>query len=83
MTKFDRRLASRREELERLYLALYGNRDMLTALEQAMAQAYAARPQALKRLDSRRERDPDWYRRGNMLGMTMYTDLFAGDLAHL
>ena len=38
---------------------------------------------ALKRLDGARERDPDWYRRGNMLGMTMYTDLFAGDLAHL
>ena len=83
MTTFERRAKSRLGELKALYLALYGDRTMLDALERAMAAAYAARPLALKRLDGRRERDPDWYRRGNMLGMTMYTDLFAGDLAHL
>ena len=83
MTAFERRLAVRREELEGLYLSLYGDREMLAALERVMADACAARTIALKRLDGRRERDPDWYRRGNMLGMTMYTDLFAGDLAHL
>ncbi len=83
MTNFDRRLAARRDELERLYGELYGDGAMLEALEKAMGEAYAARSVALKRLDTARERDADWYRRGNMLGMTMYTDLFAGDLPGL
>ena len=80
MTAFERRRRTRLEELERLYMDLYGERTMLDALERAMEEAYAARPMALKRLDGARERDPQWYRRGNMLGMTMYADLFAGDL---
>ena len=83
MTNFDLRLAARRDELERLYGELYGDGAMLEALEKAMGEAYAARSVALKRLDTARERDADWYRRGNMLGMTMYTDLFAGDLPGL
>ncbi len=83
MTMFEKRLRSRRAELEGLYMSLYGDREMFGALERAIGEAYAARPMSLKRLDSRREADPEWYRRGNMLGMTMYTDLFAGDLAHL
>lgn len=83
MTAFERRCRTRLEELERLYMDLYGERTMLNALERAMEEVYAARPMALKRLDGARERDPQWYRRGNMLGMTMYTDLFAGDLQGL
>ncbi len=83
MTNFDRRLAERRAELERLYGQLYDDDDHLDALLAAMSDAYDARPLALKRLDTARERDPDWYRRGKMLGMTMYTDLFAGDLRGL
>ena len=83
MTAFDRRWAARKDELEWLYMELYDDRSMLDALEGALRAAYAARGMGLKRLDSAREKTPDWYRRGNMLGMTMYTDLFAGDLAHL
>ena len=37
----------------------------------------------MKRLDKTREQDPGWYKRGDMFGMTMYTDLFAGDLKKL
>ena len=40
-------------------------------------------PADLKRLDTKRLADPEWYKRGNMFGMTMYTDLFAGDLKKL
>ena len=83
MNAFERRLAARRDELERLYRELYDDRAMLDALEEAMAAAYAGRSLSLRRLDGRRERQPDWYRSGKMLGMTMYTDLFAGDLASL
>ncbi len=83
MTAYDRRMAARRDELEALYMELYGDRAMLEDLEGRMAEAYAARSLGLRRLDGRREREPGWYRRGNMLGMTMYTDLFAGDLQGL
>ena len=80
MTAFERRMKIRRDELEWLYMELYHDRDKLNELEQAMADAYAARSLGLKRLDGRREETPDWFLAGNMLGMTMYTHLFAGDL---
>ena len=83
MTAFDRRLAARRDELEWLYMELYDNRASLNALEDMMRGAYDARSMALKRLDGRREKNPDWFRAGHMLGVTMYTDLFAGDLKGL
>lgn len=37
MTNFDRRLAVRKREMERLYMELYDDRAMLDALERAMA----------------------------------------------
>ena len=83
MTAFERRFQERRDELEWLYMELYDNRERLEELESRMAQASARRPQGLKLLDSRREKDPQWFRAGKMLGMTMYTDLFAGTLAGL
>ena len=64
-------------------MELYGDRDALNALEAEMAGAFAARSAELKALDAAREADPNWYRRGTMQGMTMYTDLFAGDLKKL
>ena len=48
-----------------------------------MAEAYNARSAELKALDKARSADPEWYKRGNMFGMTMYTDLFAGNLKEL
>ncbi len=83
MTAYDRRLANKKDELEWLYMELYDDRDKLHELEQTMTEAYAARTPALKRLDSRREKEPDWFLAGNMLGMTMYTHLFAVDLSGL
>ncbi len=83
MTAFERRLLVRRDELEWLYMELYDDREGLEALEEMMAGLYAQRGLGLRRLDNRREQDPHWFRRGDMLGMTMYTDLFAGSLAGL
>ena len=34
----------------------------------------------LKRMDKKREEDPEWYRKNDMMGMMMYTDAFAGTL---
>ena len=61
-------------------MELYQDRQALHALETAMEEASAARPQDLRELDAQREENPDWYRQGTMFGMTMYTDLFAGNL---
>ena len=75
---FGNRLARHHDELDQLFMSLYDDRAALEDLEQAMAAAYEARPDDLKQLDKQREADPDWYKRGSMFGMTMYTDLFAG-----
>lgn len=80
---FGDRLSRYHDELEQLFLSLYDDRSELDALEKAMAEAYEARPADLKQLDLQREDDPDWYKRGNMFGMTMYTNLFAGSLRKL
>ena len=80
MTAFERRLKDRRDELSWLYMELYDHRPSLEALLQAVETLAAQRPDALRRLDQRREKDPDWFRAGKMLGVTMYTDLFAGSL---
>lgn len=82
-TIFERRFESRRAELEWLYMELYGNRERLEELEEMMRRASAARSRALKLLDDRREKAPLWYREGRMLGVTMYTELFAGDISGL
>ena len=80
---FARRLQERRDELEWLYMELYDRRDMLDTLLERMGEAYRQREQSLRRLDAKREQNPDWFRSGKMLGMTMYTDLFAGNLPGL
>src|SRR6266545_1884886 len=43
--------------------------------------AAAARPQSLRVLDRRREVDPGWFLRQEMVGYVCYADRFAGDLA--
>ncbi|WP_289068781.1 alpha-amylase family protein [uncultured Bifidobacterium sp.] len=80
---FGNRLARHHDELDQLFMSLYDDRAALEDLEQAMAAAYEARSDDLKKLDKQREADPDWYKRGTMFGMTMYTDLFAGSLRKL
>ena len=81
--EFESRFAKRKDELEWLFMELYHNREGLDVLEREMAEAYNARSAELKALDKARSADPDWYKRGNMFGMTMYTDLFAGNLKEL
>ena len=82
-TAFSTRFAHHKDELEWLFMELYHNREGLEVLEREMAEAYNARSAELKALDKARSADPEWYKRGNMFGMTMYTDLFAGNLKEL
>ena len=81
--EFESRFAKHKDELEWLFMELYHNREGLEVLEREMAEAYNARSAELKALDKARTADPEWYKRGNMFGMTMYTDLFAGNLKEL
>ena len=67
-------------ELHEKYLQLYHNEQCYEELMQMLEEAYQNRPAELRRLDSRREKEPNWYRNRNMLGITMYPKLFAGGL---
>jgi len=80
MNDMERRLAQRQDELDWLYMELYNDRARLDELKAKMAQAYRDRGQGLRRLDRKREAEPEWFRAGNMLGITMYPGLFAGNL---
>ena len=72
MNEMERRLAAREDELDWLYMELYGDRGQLEELKGRMARAYRERDESLRRLDGAREADPEWYRAGRMLGVTMY-----------
>lgn len=80
MNDMERRLTRRRDELDWLYMELYDDRARLDKLKDMMAAAYKEREQGLRRLDKKREADPEWFRSGKMLGVTMYPGLFAGNL---
>ena len=80
-TVFKRRLARHYDELKWLYCELYeGGIGMFEELVKAMEQRSRERDRKLKRLDKKREEDPDWYKRNDMVGMMMYPDAFAGTL---
>ena len=71
----------------RLLHELYGGQyDFYYHLEQIVltaVRAYAERPAALHELDRKREQDPYWYLKHQIVGAVCYVDLFAGDLAGL
>ena len=78
---FRERLLRHCDELKWLYCKLYGNRtDMLEELCGIIRKRAAEREETLKRLDAKREADPDWYKRNDMAGMMMYTEAFAKTL---
>ncbi len=65
--------------------ALYGERadfdDFRTALLGILQAAWKKRPKDLKLLDLRRDLEPDWFQRSDMVGYACYTDRFAGRIA--
>ena len=80
-TVFKRRLSRHYDELKWLYCELYeGGIGMFEELVKTMEKRSRERDRKLKRLDKKREEDPDWYKRNDMVGMMMYTDAFAGTL---
>ncbi len=77
---FERRLNRHHDELHWLYMELYQNDAMFAELCDQMYAYYQARNQQLKMLDKKREADPEWFRKKDMLGMMLYIDNFAGNL---
>ncbi len=79
--EFQRRFQSRYDELKWLYCELYHN-DMqgLDWLCGSIRRFYEERDLDLKKLDRKREKNPDWYKGNGLLGMMLYTDCFAGTL---
>jgi amylosucrase len=54
---------------------------LLSALLDVVGRAAESRPEVLRRLDRRREIDPDWFQSPRQIGYVAYADRFAGDLA--
>ena len=78
---FQRRLDSRYDELKWLYCELYhGDMAAFDYFVQMLRRCWAQRKDALRLQDQRRENDPDWYRRRDLLGMMLYTNAFSGTL---
>jgi len=68
------------EPLEQAYGAVTDVAGFAAALVLDALDAAAARPEALRRLDRRREIDPAWFQRSRMIGYVCYPGRFAGSL---
>ena len=77
---YQKRLSRHHDELRWLYMELYDNDSMFAELSDKMLQFYQERNQQLKADDRRRESDPNWYKKNDMLGMMFYIDNFAGNM---
>lgn len=77
---FQERMAKHQDELRWLYMELYGNEEMFGELTSQMYEYYQARKASLKNRDKKREENPDWFKKNDMLGMMLYLDNFAGNL---
>ena len=81
---FDLRLSRSADDLWPMLEALYGQHpDYPAARETLLAEmraAWSARPSDLKTLDLKRDLEPDWFQRPDMVGYVFYIDRFAGDL---
>ena len=84
---FYTRLGANFYAIHGLFSQIYGHRDdfqqQLLKLVSVMATQYIARNPTLKLLDSVREQDHHWFLRQEWVGMALYLDGFAGNLAGL
>lgn len=78
--RFQKRMAIHHDELRWLYMELYGNEAMFAELTSQMYEYYQARKASLKNRDEKREKNPDWFKKNDMLGMMLYIDNFAGNI---
>lgn len=77
---FTQRMEKHQDELRWLYMELYGNDAMYAELCEQMHDYYLKRSTELKKRDIKKEKNPDWFKEKEMLGMMLYIDNFAGNL---
>ena len=81
---FELRLERSRRDLFDMLEALYGRHpdysNVRGRLETAMREAWRTRPTDLKWLDMKRDLEPDWFQRPDMVGYVFYIDRFADTL---
>ena len=77
---FAQRMEKHQDELRWLYMELYGNDAMYAELCEQMHDYYLKRSAELKKRDIKKEKNPDWFKEKEMLGMMLYIDNFAGNL---
>ena len=77
---FVQRMEKHQDELRWLYMELYGNDAMYAELCEQMHDYYSKRSTELRKRDIKKEKNPDWFKEKEMLGMMLYIDNFAGDL---
>lgn len=81
----DMRLARSAPDLWPMLESLYEKRtdfeDFKAALLKAIGDGWSKRPRDLKLLDLKRDLEPDWFQRSDMVGYACYTDRFAGKIA--
>ena len=71
------------DELKWLYMELYNDQYHLDELLHNVYEIYKFRAAYLKERDRAGEKEASWYRKSDVLGMQVYTDLFAGNLEGL
>lgn len=77
---FAQRMEKHQDELRWLYMELYGNDAMYAELCEQMHDYYLKRSTELRKRDIKKEKNPDWFKEKEMLGMMLYIDNFAGNL---
>ena len=69
--------------LHELYGWQYDFHYTLERILRALVRSWLERPEALRRLDERREADPEWFQSQDMVGVVLYVDLFSDHLTKL
>ena len=84
---FYTRLGANFYAIHSLFSTLYGEREdfqvQMVRLVEAMAEGYICRSEESERLDMRREQDHNWFLSQKWVGMALYTNGFADNLADL
>ncbi|MFA5576666.1 MAG: alpha-amylase family protein [Tissierellaceae bacterium] len=63
--------------LKKTYMKLYGNQGYWERLIKLMERYREERPEYLKKMD---KEEANWYQKADVVGLTLYIDLFAGDI---
>ncbi len=75
-----RRFSKYFDELKWLYQELYENDAMFAELCVKIKRFYLIREEELKKRDRQREKNPDWYKKNDMLGIMFYIDNFSNTI---